>query len=126
MVHSSRHRHCNAWTSNKCSRICCKLRATVSSRGGAGFRRLLWVKRSQGPECGTVVGVLQMSERLQELERAVTVDPLECSSDGDRREEAGISRRTSSVGLVRKSSLSIRRTISSFKCAASLLTCWPR
>ncbi|BDA44275.1 probable E3 ubiquitin-protein ligase XBOS33 at N-terminal half [Coccomyxa sp. Obi] len=56
-----------------------------------------------------------MSERLQELERAVTVDPLEGSSDGDKPEEAPASRRTSSASVVRKSSITIRRTLSSFK-----------
>lgn len=63
-----------------------------------------------------------MSERLQELERAVTADPLEGSSDGDKPEDAPISRRTSSVGLMGRSSLTIRRTLSSFKCASALGT----
>ncbi len=76
------------------------------------------------PKCqaGAEEFLVQMSERLQELERAVTVDPLEGSSDGERREEAGLSRRALSVGLVRKSSLSIRRTLSSFKCAPPSFT----
>lgn len=64
-----------------------------------------------------------MSERLLELERAVTTDPLEGSSDGDKPEDAPVSRRTSSTGLVRKSSLTIRRTLSSFRCAAPPCTC---
>lgn len=64
-----------------------------------------------------------MSERLLELERAVTTDPLEGSSDGDKPEEVPVSRRTSSTGLVRKSSLTIRRTLSSFKYSSSHATC---
>lgn len=74
---------------------------------------------------------MQMAGRLQELERAVTSDPLEGGSDGGygRREEGGLglSRRALSVGLVRKSSASIRRTISSLRCAPDfpLLTCRP-
>jgi hypothetical protein len=56
-----------------------------------------------------------MSQRLQELERALTMDVGEGSSDGERREETSVVKRALSVGLVRKSSITLRRTFGSFR-----------
>ena len=56
---------------------------------------------------------VQMSERLQDLERTVTSG---AAADGDG---STTSKRSLSVGMTRKPSLIIRRTLSSFRWAFS-------
>ena len=64
---------------------------------------------------GTIQGnAVQMSERLQDLERAVTSGAAE---DGDG---SATSKRSLSVSMTRKPSLIIRRTLSSFRWALDL------
>lgn len=66
-----------------------------------------------------VVWVLQMSQRLLDLERALTVGTAvpNPAQEADRREEIGVLPRALSVGIMRKSSLSIRRTFNTFRHA---------
>ena len=64
---------------------------------------------------GETTGAMQMSERLQDMERALTAGTGMVDPEGSTT-----SKRSLSVSAARKPSLSIRRTLSSFRCE---LTC---
>lgn len=61
-----------------------------------------------------MTGAVQMSERLQDMERALTGGTGLADPEGSTT-----SRRSLSVSGARKPSLSIRRTLSSFRSAPS-------
>ena len=66
---------------------------------------------------------MQMSERLYDLERALTAGTAGSTGVPDA-DGSNPSRRSLSVSASRKPSLSIRRTLSSFRCASESLLLW--
>ena len=64
-----------------------------------------------------------MSERLYDLERALTAGTAGSTGAPDA-DGSNTSRRSLSVSTLRKPSLSIRRTLSSFRCASGIPFVW--